>query len=117
MSRAFSFCQTPSITALVIRCLDTSSAARALIDTLAIFGLCLSSRACLRRPDSHLVLLGLPGLASLGVIPPGLLSIAAHRATMRVPDALRRPHVRSTHHQGQYDHWNSHYDLLPLSRN
>ena len=102
-----------SITALVIGGLEAGFAAGALIDTLAIFGLGFSSPARLRRRHSSVVLLGLPGVASPGVISPGRLSIVAtHRATTRVLNAVRRPHARRTHQQGQYDHCNSHDDLL-----
>ena len=46
-----------SITALIIYCLDTGFAARALIDALPVFGLGFSSPARLRRRDPSLVLL------------------------------------------------------------
>jgi hypothetical protein len=60
----------------------------ALIYAITIFGLGFPSRARLRPSDAILVPLRLPGVASLGVVSPGLLSIAAHVATTRVGVAL-----------------------------
>jgi hypothetical protein len=106
--------ENTSITALVIGGLHAGFAAGTLIDALTIFGLGFSASTRLRRRDSSVVLLGLPGAASPGVIAPGLLgllTVATHRATARVPDAVR-PYARRTYQQGQYDYHNSHDDLL-----
>ena len=100
-----------SITAVVIGGLDTGFATRAPIDALPISGLGFSSPARLRRRDSSLILLGLPGGASVGVNPPGLLAIAAHGTTTRVGGALSEC-ARRKHQQCHDYHQHSHYDLL-----
>jgi len=52
---AFAFCKTTLVTAVVVCCLVTIFAIRALIYALTILGLGFSSCARLRRSDSSLV--------------------------------------------------------------